>query len=119
MLLFSDLGMDKYDEDMEFFYSSIYTSGTPTPRAKEYMMSEEWYDKDNLSIKFIPDEKCQGRIGVTSAGPGGADCFCGKLQCVTVTHHKSQVKVPSNRWFIQAGPRCASGLLSSPRLPYI
>ena len=42
-------------------------------------MSEEWDNKDKLSIKFILDENCWDRIGVTSAGPGGADRFCGKL----------------------------------------
>jgi hypothetical protein len=68
------------------------------------MMSEEWDEKDNISIKFILDENFRGRIGVTSAGPGGAYRFCGKVQCVTDTHRKSKVKVPSNHWFSQAGP---------------
>jgi hypothetical protein len=111
-------GVDKDDEAMELFRgSSIDTSGALTPRTKEYMMSGEWDEKDKIIIKFILDENCQGRIGVTSAGPGGADRFCGKVQCVTATHRKSQVKVPSNHWFIQAGPLSAAGLLSFPRLP--
>jgi hypothetical protein len=97
--------------------SSTDTSGVPTPRAKEYMTGGEWDEKDKVSIKFIIDENCRGQIGVTSAGPRGADRFCGKVQCVTATHRKSQVKVPSNHWFIQAGPRSAAVLLSFPRLP--
>jgi hypothetical protein len=56
---------------------------------------------------------------VISAGPGGADRFCGKVQCVTATDRKSQVKVVGNHWFIQAGPRFASGILSFPRLLYM
>jgi hypothetical protein len=80
-------------------------------------MSEEWDKKDKISIKFILDENCRGRIGVTSAGPGGAGRFFGKVKCVTATHRKSQVKITSNHWFIQAGPRSASGLLSFPVLP--
>ena len=105
---------------MELFHSSsIYTSVATTTRAKEYMMSEEWDDKDKPSIKFIIDGNCQGQIGVTSAGPSGADSFCGKLQCVTVTHHNDKVKVPSNHWFIQSGPWYAAGILSSPRPLYI
>jgi hypothetical protein len=60
------------------------------------MMSGEWDEKDKISIKFILDENCRGRIGETSAGPGGADPFCGKVICVTANHWKSQVKVPSN-----------------------
>jgi hypothetical protein len=44
------------------------------------MMSEEWDEKDKISIKLILDENCRGRIGVTSAGPGSADRFCGKVQ---------------------------------------
>jgi hypothetical protein len=80
-------------------------------------MSGEWDEKDKISIKFILDENFRGRIGVTSAGLGGADLCCGKVQCVTATLRKSQGKVPSNHWFIQAGPRSAAGLLSFPRLP--
>ena len=68
------------------------------------MTSEEWDEKDKISIKFILNENCRGWIGVTSAGPGSVDHFCGKLKCVTVTHHQSKVMVPSNCWFIQAGP---------------
>jgi hypothetical protein len=56
---------------------------------------------------------------ITSAGPGGADCFYGIVQCVTATHRKSQVKVPRNHWFIQAGPRSSAGLLSFPRIPSV
>jgi hypothetical protein len=75
-LFFTELGVDKDDEAMEIFRgSSIDTYGAPTPRAKEYMMSEEWDEKDNISIKLILDENCRGHIGVTSAGPGGADRF--------------------------------------------
>jgi hypothetical protein len=118
VLFCAELGVDKDDEAIELFRGSyIDTSGAPTPRAKEYIMSGEWDEKDKISIKFIIDENCRGRIGVTSAGPGGADRVCGKVQCVTATHRKSQVKVPSNRWFIQAGPRSDAGLLSFPRLP--
>jgi hypothetical protein len=117
-LFFAELGVDKDDEAMELFHGPyIDTSGAPTPRAKEYMMSGKWDEKDEISIKFILDENCWGQIGVTSAGPGSADRFCGKVQCVTATHQKSQVKVPSNHWFIQAGPRSAAGLISFPRLP--
>jgi hypothetical protein len=117
-LFFVELDVDKDDEAMEIFCgSSIDTSGALTQRAKEYMMSEEWDEKDNISIKLILNENCRGRIGVASAGPGGADRFCGKVQCVTATHWKYQVKIPSNHWFIQAGSRCASGLLSIPILP--
>ena len=83
------------------------------------MIIEEWDDKYKLSIRFIIDGICQVLIGVTSAGPGGAGCFCGKLQCVTVTNWKSQVKVPSNYWFIQSGARSFAGLLSYTRLPSI
>jgi hypothetical protein len=100
-LFLVELGVDKDDEAIELFRgSSVDTSGAPTPRAKEYMMSEEWDENDKMHIKFILDENCRGRIGVTSAGHGGADRFCGKVQCVTATHRKSQVKVPSNHWFI-------------------
>jgi hypothetical protein len=56
-LFFVELGVDKDDEAMEIFRgSSIDTSGAPTPRAKEYMMSEEWDEKDKISIKLILDE---------------------------------------------------------------
>jgi hypothetical protein len=79
-LFFVDLGVDKDDEAMDIFCGSyIDTSGAPTPRAKEYIMSEEWDEKDEISIKLILDENCRGCIGVTSAGPGGADRFCGKV----------------------------------------
>jgi hypothetical protein len=58
-LFFAELGVDKDDEAMELFIgSSIDTSGAPTPRAKEYMMSGEWDEKDKISIKFILGEKC-------------------------------------------------------------
>jgi hypothetical protein len=81
------------------------------------MMSGEWDEKDKISITFFLDANCRGRIGVTSAGPDGAARFCGRVQRVTATHRKYQVKVPSNHWFIQAGPRYAAGLLSFQRLP--
>ena len=59
VLFFVNLGVDKYYEAMQFFCgSSIDTSGAPNPRAKEYIMSEEWDNKDKLSIKFILDENC-------------------------------------------------------------
>ena len=90
-LFFSDLVVDKDYEEMELVCGlSIKTSGSPTTIAIEYMMREEWDEKDKLSKNF------RGRIGVTSATPGGVDIFCGKLQCVTVTHRQSQVKFPSN-----------------------
>jgi hypothetical protein len=118
VLFFAELGVDKDDEAMELFRgSSIDSSGAPTPRAKEYTTNGEWDEKEKTSIKFILDENFRGRIGVTSAGPGGADRVCGKVKCVTATHRKSQVKVPSNHWFIQAGPRSDAGLLSFPRPP--
>ena len=79
-------------------------------------MSEEGDEKDKISIKFILDKICRGRIGVTSAGPGGDDRFCGKFQCVTVTHGNSKVKFPSNHWFIQSCPRSAAGIISPLRL---
>jgi hypothetical protein len=89
-LFFTELGVDKDDEAMEIFRgSSIDTSGAPTPRAKEYMMSEEWDEKDKISIKLILDENCRGRIGVTSAGPGGADRFCGNAICTLLQLSKS------------------------------
>ena len=41
VMLFADIGVDKYDEAMELFRgSSIDTSGALNLRAKEYMMSE-------------------------------------------------------------------------------
>ena len=90
VLSFEKLGVDKDDKSMELFCgSSLDTSGAPNPIAKEHMMSEEWDDKYGLSINFILDENLQGRIEVTSAGPGGADRFYGMFQCVTVTHRKS------------------------------
>ena len=67
-------------------------------------MSEVGDDKDKMSINFIIDENCRGRIGVTSAVTGGDDCFCVKFQCVTVTHRKSKGKSPSNHWFIPYVP---------------
>ena len=40
-LFFAKLVVDKDDESMKFFFgSSIDTSGAPTPRANEYLMSE-------------------------------------------------------------------------------
>jgi hypothetical protein len=76
---FAELGVDKYDEAMELFCgSSIHKYGALTPRAKEYIMSGEWDENDKISIKVIIDENCRGQIGVTSAGLGGADRFCGK-----------------------------------------
>ena len=66
--------------------------------------SDEWDDKDKLSIKFILDEMFRGWIGVTSAGPVSDDSFYGKFQCVTATYWKSQIKVLSNYWFIQSVP---------------
>ena len=53
-------------------------------RANEYIISEEWYEKDNLSINFILDVNCRGWIGVTSIGTCGADGFCIKLKRVFV-----------------------------------
>ena len=90
VMLFAEIVVDKDDEAMEFFRgSSIDTYGALNLRAKEYMMSEQCYDKDKLSIKFIIDENWHGRIGLTCSGPGGADRFYGMFQCVTVTHRKS------------------------------
>jgi hypothetical protein len=58
-LFFAELGVDKDDEAMELFRgSSIDTYGAPTPRAKEYMMSGEWDEKDKISIKLNLDENC-------------------------------------------------------------
>ena len=115
VLLFLKLVADK-DVFCGFY---INTYGALTPRAKEFMISEDWDEKGKLSIKFIIGKFCRDQIGVTSAGPGSADCFSCKLQFVTVTHHKSQFKVPINHWFIQAGPRSDSGPLYFPRLPSI
>ena len=117
-LLFEKLDMDKHDKGVELFHgSSIDTSVSATPWAKEHMLSDEWDEKDKLSITLILSENFRGRMSVTSAGPGGADCFCGKLKCVTVTNFKYQVKFPSNHFFIQDGPQSADIFLSSPRPP--
>jgi hypothetical protein len=63
-LFIAELGIDKDDEAMELFRgSSIDTSGAPTPRAKEYMMSEEWDEKYKISIKFILDETVEDGLG--------------------------------------------------------
>ena len=52
-LFFSDLVVDKDYEEMELVCGlSIKTSGAPTPIAIEYIMREEWYEKDKLSIKI-------------------------------------------------------------------
>ena len=73
-ILFAKLGVDKDDESTELFCgSSINTYITLTPIEKEYMIIEEWDEKDELSIKIILDEDCQGRIGSTSDGTGGED----------------------------------------------
>ena len=82
-------------------------------------MSDKWDEKNKISIKFVLDETFRGRIGVTSAGPGDAERFCGTLQYVAVTHRKSQVKVPSNYCFIEPEPQSTDGRLSSARLPSI
>ena len=42
------------------------------------MLSADWDEKHKLSITLILSENLQRRMRVTSAGPGGADCFCGK-----------------------------------------
>jgi hypothetical protein len=63
-VFFAELGVDKDDEAMEIFRgSSIDTSGDPTPRAKDYMMSEEWDEKDKISIKLILDETAEAILG--------------------------------------------------------
>ena len=80
-------------------------------------MSEEWDEKDNLSIKFILDVNCQGQIGVTYDGHGGAYRFCGKFQCVTITHRKSQIKLPRDHWLIQDVPQYTAGILYHSRIP--
>jgi hypothetical protein len=48
-LFFADFSVEKDDEYTELFRdSSIDTSGAPTPRAKEYMMSGEWMRRIRL-----------------------------------------------------------------------
>lgn len=99
---------------VESFKSAAFTSdGAPSPRAESIIEKGEWDVKALLSLAYVDDSCCKGRVGAEGSR------FCGRRDglCTVASHERNTVGGIQPGWYI-ANAGKSGGVFVEHRLPF-